>query len=317
MSVTPPAPREFQRKFDASWRELYPEQAHQVRWAVTAQSELLLSPLLAAPFQPGRVADGAEPLLLPAVSVQLVANATAIDTVTCVNFSGVPVAAPPSSQDPPMTPPAQSVACDTSQDTSHDTSHDPSHDTSHDTSHDDTSHDTSHDDTSHDTSHDISTQQPEVTELSAAYYLKKRGTRVIMSKADYLKQAQKAPTPPQPKPRENTMAVTAVRSVTPTLLHFLLTAPALLLFGHSAAFQHLLRSLVLTHKAAVLSFGAASPLLLPLTTTSAYLFFVDETPPLAIGGMEPRECRHFLEDGTTDLFLVWEHVLGGHNDLNP
>ncbi|KAK8814849.1 hypothetical protein WA556_006888, partial [Blastocystis sp. ATCC 50177/Nand II] len=31
MSVTPPAPREFQRKFDASWRELYPEQAHQVR----------------------------------------------------------------------------------------------------------------------------------------------------------------------------------------------------------------------------------------------------------------------------------------------
>ena len=49
MSVTPPAPREFQRKFDASWRELYPEQAHQVRWAVTAQSELLLSPLLAAP----------------------------------------------------------------------------------------------------------------------------------------------------------------------------------------------------------------------------------------------------------------------------
>ena len=97
MSVTPPTPREFQRKFDASWRELYPEQAHQVRWAVTAQSELLLSPLLAAPFQPGRVADGAEPLLLPAVSVQLVANATAIDTVTCVNFSGVPVAAPPSS----------------------------------------------------------------------------------------------------------------------------------------------------------------------------------------------------------------------------
>ena len=153
-------------------------------------------------------------------------------------------------------------------------------------------------------------------ELESAYYLKRRGTRVIMSKSDYLKQTQKASPPAQPKPCNKTMAVTAMRSITPSLIHSLLSAPTLLLFGHSVSFQHLLRSLVLSQKAAVLSFGSYSPLLFPLTTTSAYLFFVNETPPLIIEDMKMQDCQHFLDDGTTDLFLVWEHVLGGHNDLD-
>ena len=151
----------------------------------------------------------------------------------------------------------------------------------------------------------------DVTELNEKCLLKKKGTRVIMAKSDYFKEKQEAHQQPKKDVKVEIMTISSLRVIDASFVNSLIASPFFLLFGRSSSFIHLMRSLLLTRKAAVISLSSSSPVLLPLTTTSAYLIFLHQASPFALRGMRERDCADLLRAGNTDAFLVWHHVLEG------
>ena len=112
------------------------------------------------------------------------------------------------------------------------------------------------------------------------------------------------------------LIITSLLSHHPTLVQTLLHTPFYLIVAHSHTFSQLMRSLLLSHKLAQATLQEQYVIFLPLTSTSAYLFFPAGFESASLVGFKEEDCSMALNSSTTDLTHYWTHMLEDMKSTN-
>lgn len=138
-----------------------------------------------------------------------------------------------------------------------------------------------------------------------------KGVRMIYT--DVTEPSKISVTSPTSSPH---LIITSLLSHHPTLVLTLIHTPFYLIVAQSHTFSQLMRSLLLSHKLAQAMLQDCHVILLPFTSTSAYLFFPAGTESASLSGFKEVDCSVALESSTTDLTHYWTYMIESMKNSN-
>lgn len=147
-------------------------------------------------------------------------------------------------------------------------------------------------------------QEDNVVMMGNSYLVVVNGTRMLLSKEEYLKEKEKKQEKKNEEAVEDqsVLSLTSVQNLNEIDLAHLYHSPYYLIVGSSNAYIQLIRSLVLNKQIAVFQ-DTSLWYLVPFTSTVSYLFTSD--PSTILHMKEKTDCSSLLQQNNNELFFYW------------